>query len=107
MIVKRDEVEVLKADPEGFEISMADGRTKRGRYCRDCAARVWGEPVKFPQLLVLRPGTFDEPLEFAPFGDIWTASAQPWVSFTDGPKFAGQPDSPSDLVQAWQSLGTE
>ena len=104
MIVKREEVEVLKAKPEAFEISMPDGRTKRGRYCQNCAARVWGEPVKLPQLFVLRPGTFDEAPGIAPFGDIWTASAQSWVGFTEGPKFAGQPDNPLALVEAWQSL---
>ena len=62
------------------------------------------EPVKFPQLFVLRPGTFDDAPRFAPFGDIWTASAQSWVAFTEGPKFAGQPDSPLALIEAWQSL---
>ncbi|MFQ5417681.1 MAG: GFA family protein [Myxococcota bacterium] len=107
MIANREEVEVLTVEPEGFEISMPDGRTKRGRYCQSCVARVWGEPVKFPQIFVLRPGTFDDPPGFAPFGDIWTASARSWVSFTEGPKFAGQPDSPLALVEAWQSLGTE
>ena len=101
MIVKREDAEILKAEPEVFEISMPDGRTKRGRFCRNCATRVWGEPANFPQIFSLRPGTFDALPEFAPFGDIWTASAQAWVSFTEGPKFPGQPKNPTALVQAW------
>ena len=102
MIVSREAVEVLKGNPEYFQVSMPDGRTKRGRYCPDCIARVWGEPIKLPQLFVLRPGTFDDPPSYAPFGDIWTRSAQSWVSFTRGPRFEGQPGDPLALVRAWQ-----
>lgn len=102
MIVPRENVEILAGEPAGFEISMPDGRTKRGRYCRRCAARVWGEPVKVPQIYVLRPGTFDTPMERAPFGDIWTSSARPWVAFTEGPQFEVQPKDPLALVKAWK-----
>jgi len=102
MIAKRDDVLLLQGEPACFRISMPDGRVKCGRFCADCAARVWGEPPKFPQLFVLRPGTFDAPVALPPFGDIWTASARTWVSFTDGPAFEGQPDDPLALVRAWQ-----
>ncbi len=103
MIVKADEVNILKGSPALFEIEMSDGRTKRGRYCGRCAARVWGEPVKLPTLFVLRPGTFDEALLFPPFGDIWTSEAQAWVAFNDGPRFPVQPEDSLALVRAWKA----
>ena len=103
MIARREDVSVLDGEPAGFRISMLDGRVKCGRFCAKCAARVWGEPVKLPQLVVLRLGTFDAPPAFPPCGDIWTASARPWVSFTDGPRFEGQPEDPLALVRAWNA----
>ena len=102
MIAKREDLDTLQGDPARFLVSMPDGRVKCGRFCASCAARLWGEPVKLPQLVVLRPGTFDAALKHPPFGDIWTASACPWVSFTKGPRFEGQPEAPLALVRAWQ-----
>jgi len=102
MIVKRDDVELLQGTPQMFQVQVSGGRTKRGTFCRACSARVWGAPVKVPQLYVLRPGTFDTPFPRPPFGDIWTRSARPWVSFTAGPQFEAQPPDPLALVKAWQ-----
>jgi hypothetical protein len=102
MIARREELTTLAGEPARFRVSMSDGRVKCGRFCANCAARVWGEPVRFPQLVVLRPGTFDTPPAVPPFGDIWTRSARPWVSFTEGPRFEVQPEDVLALVRAWQ-----
>jgi hypothetical protein len=101
MIARRNDLEALHGEPKRFQISMPDGRIKRGLFCGECAARVWGEPAKIPQLVVLRPGTFDTAPGAPPLGDIWTRSARPWVAFTDGPRFEGQPEDPLALVRAW------
>jgi hypothetical protein len=102
MIVQRDQVDEIVGEPATFEVGMPDGRTKRGCYCGSCAARVWGEPVKLPEIRVLRPGTLDDPGCWTPFGDIWTASARSWVRLTEGPHFEGQPEDPMALVRAWR-----
>ncbi|MEM7412136.1 MAG: GFA family protein [Myxococcota bacterium] len=102
MIVRREDVTSLATAPDAFGIDMEDGRKLRGRYCRACTARLWGEPVQVPQVLVLRPGTFDEPVPEAPFGDIWTRRAHPWTARTAGPQFEGQPEDPLAMVHAWQ-----
>jgi len=107
MIAKREDLELLQGTPQMFQVEMSDGRTKRGCFCQTCAARVWGEPVKLPQLYVLRPGTFDVPFPRPPFGDIWTSSARPWVSFTAGPQFESQPSDALALVKAWQQQSYE
>ena len=103
LVASAEHVALVSGNPKAFRISMPDGRIKSGRFCSNCAARVWGEPVRWPQIRVLRPGTFDQLLPFAPFGDIWTASAQPWVAFTQGPQFPGQPEDDGALVKAWRT----
>lgn len=106
MIVRREDVELLQGEPSLAEVCMPDGRLKRNRHCVGCATRLWGEPVRFPQLLVLRPGTLDQPETYTPYGDIWTASARSWVGFTGGPRFERQPEDPLALSRAWRDRGS-
>ena len=103
MIVRREALALVQGEPRSYDVTLPDGRSKRGRFCDRCAARVWGEPVRFPQVRVLRPGTLDDPGAFEPFGHIWTRSRRPWVSIPPGqPCFEGQPEDPLALVRAWR-----
>lgn len=102
LIASAEHVKALSGDPRRFRVTLPDGRIKSGRFCGRCAARVWGEPARWPQLRVLRPGTFEGPLPWAPYGDLWTDHAQPWVSFTAGPRFPRQPEDDGALVKAWR-----
>jgi hypothetical protein len=102
MIVARDALELLQGEPRRYDIGLADGRRKRGRFCGDCGTRLWGEPVKFPRVAVVRPGTLDDTTWLDPIGHIWTRSAQPWVSIPEHTlNFEGQP-GPMDLIKAWR-----
>jgi len=103
LIASAEHVTLVAGSPASFRLPMPDGRIKAGRFCARCATRIWGEPAAWPQLRVLRPGTFHEPPPFAPFGDIWTASARPWVARTQGPHFPGQPEDDGALVAAWRT----
>lgn len=105
MVIQRDALEVLQGEPQEFSLEMPDGRRKHGRFCGRCAARIWGEPARFPGLANLRPGTLDDTSWLRPIAHIWTRSAQPWVEIPgDTLTFAGQPegDDVADLVRAWR-----
>jgi len=56
MIVSRSAFALLQGEPRSYELTLPDGRTRRGRFCGMCATRLWGEPVKFPQVVIMRPG---------------------------------------------------
>ena len=102
MIVRREALEPLSGELALVPVTMPDGREKRAVRCAHCGTRVWGEPAKVPQVRTLRPGTLDDPGAFEPYGNIWTASARPWVSFAPGPRFERQPEDPLAMVRAWQ-----
>jgi hypothetical protein len=38
----------------------------------ECGTKVWNEPLSFPSILVLRPGTLDDASWARPVGNIWT-----------------------------------
>ena len=105
MIVRTDALELISGSPAMFEVELPEGRRDRGRFCLSCATRLWHETDAYPQIRGLRPGTLDEASRYTPYGDVWTRSAQPWVSFTAGPQFEQQPDDPLALVKAWRSRG--
>src|SRR5881296_736407 len=83
------------------------GLQKNGRFCGECSTRLWGEPLKFPQVVVLQPGTLDDTSWLHPIGHIWTRSAQPWISIPkDTLNFEGQPEDPMVLINAWRDRTT-
>jgi hypothetical protein len=103
MIVPKSTLELLQGEPRGYSVTMADGREKKVRFCGTCGTRLWGEPPRFPQIAVVRPGSLDDTSWIYPVAHIWTGSAQPWVSIpNDTPNFEGQPDDPMALINAWQ-----
>ena len=103
MVVSGHAFERLRGDPRRYVLTLPDGREKSGRFCETCGSRLWGEPTKFPQLVVVRAGTLDDTTYLDPVGHIWTRSAQPWVRIPEGVLvFAGEPD-PGMLFEAWQA----
>jgi hypothetical protein len=106
MVVARDHLSLLQGEARSYRARMPDGREKQGRFCGACATRLWGEPPKYPEIFVLRPGTLDDTSWLAPVGHIWTRSAQPWVPIPDDTlNFQGQPGDRLALVRAWQERG--
>jgi hypothetical protein len=104
MPVRGDSIEVLRGEPARYEVVTAEQRRKRGKRCSSCGARLWGEPVRFPRIAILRPGTLDDPSWARPIAHIWLRSAQPWVPIPDGAlRFEGQPEDDLQLLRAWKS----
>jgi hypothetical protein len=102
MIVSRTALDLLQGEPQRYAVTLADGRQKHGTYCGGCATRLWGEPVKFPQVVNVEPGTLDDTTWLRPVAHIWTRSAQPWVLIPPGTlTFEAQPVDPMALINAW------
>jgi len=107
MIVFKSALELRQGDPRTYAVTLSDGRQKHGKFCGECGTRLWGEPPKFPLVVVVQPGTLDDTTSLHPIGHIWTRSAQPWISIPkDTLNFETQPDDPMVLINAWQELAT-
>ena len=61
-----------------FELTADSGQKTRRAFCAECGSRLFGEPGSRPDLVMIRAGSLDDPSEFRPSRDIYTASAQPW-----------------------------
>ena len=107
MIVLKSGLHLLQGEPRVYAVTLSDGRELREKFCGECSTRLWGEPPKFHQIVVIRPGTLDDTTWLRPIGHIWTRSAQPWVSIPkDTVNFEGQPDDPMVLINAWRDRAT-
>ncbi len=106
MVVLKTALQLLQGDPRAYAVTT-DGIQRRGRFCGECSTRLWGEPPKLPQIVVVQPGTLDDTTWLRPIGHIWTRSRQPWVSIpNDTVNFERQPDDPMVMVKAWQDRAT-
>lgn len=102
MILSRTAVDLLQGDPQHYGVTLADGRQKHGTFCGTCATRLWSEPVEFPQVVNVVPGTLDDTTWLRPIAHIWTRSKQPWVVIPPGTlTFEGPPADPMALINAW------
>jgi hypothetical protein len=101
MVVPRDAIVLQKGAPRDYRVTMPDGRIKTGKTCPDCSGRLWGEPVKAPQIAIIQPGTLDDTSWIRPVAHIWTRSAQPGTVFeTNARKFEGNAP-PGELARLW------
>jgi hypothetical protein len=103
MVVRRRSFEVIVGTPRTYAVTVEGGHVRRGRFCDACGTRLWGEPARLPEVLVLRPGTLDDTTWLVPVAHIWTRSAQPWMSFGDAARFETQPPDPRALVELWRA----
>jgi len=102
MIMRREDVELLKGELVGFDKAADSGRTVRMLGCARCGTKIWNEPLSFTAILVVKPGTLDDMSWAVPVGNIWTASKAPWVAIDDAlVNFPGQPPDRQPLYDAW------
>jgi hypothetical protein len=76
MLVPRDAVKIV-GDVKYYD-AIGDSGSIVGRgFCPNCGARLFSKPP-IPEFLGIMAGSLDDPSEFQPSMDIYTASAQPW-----------------------------
>lgn len=80
------------------------GNERFGLFCGDCGSRIANGQTPSIGMLSLRAGTFDDTSWVEPAGDIWTKSAQGWVSFR-GLTAEGQPKDYGPFIEAFRAQG--
>lgn len=102
MIVKTETLELTAGVLAPYDKSADSGRTVRVMRCPHCGVNVYNEPLASPHMRVVKPGTLDDASWAVPVGNIWTASALPWVRIEPTvPNFPGQPADRQPLFDAF------
>lgn len=71
---------ITHGSPQYFALTADSGQTTKRAFCAACGSPLFGLPGSVPDLVTIRVGSLDDPSEFRPSQDIYTASAQPWDS---------------------------
>ena len=69
---------VTRRQPRYFDVTADSGHTTRRAFCAECGSPLFGQPGSRPDMVTIRAGSLDDPSDFRPSRDIFTASAQPW-----------------------------
>lgn len=75
-----------------FDSKADSGNTISRGFCPNCGSQLFARLQMLPNLLGLRAGTLDDPGDFHPKMNIYTASAAHWDHMNpDLPKFPQSP----------------
>lgn len=95
ILVPRNAV-TIAGDVKYYEVTGDSGGTVGRGFCPNCGSTLFSKPP-MPEFMGITAGSLDDPSEFKPSMDFYTASAQPWDYMNpDLPKFAKMP--PPDAV---------
>jgi len=104
MPIRSDSLEQLSGTLVAYDKPADSGRVVRMHACAVCGFKLWNEPLASPGMLVLKPGTLDDPGWAVPIGNIWTDSALAWVAIDPAlVNFPGQPPDRQPLYDAWSA----
>ena len=98
MWVRRTDLELLEGEPSRYTVTGESGKTKVACYCAKCTARLWGEPIKAPDLAIVQAVESDEPPFYFLLGkaalknarlklDALKADFDKWADVTEGADF--------------------
>lgn len=92
MLVPRNAVTIV-GEVKYHEVTGDSGSLVGRGFCPNCGSRLFSKPP-MPELFGIMAGSLDDPSEFQPKVDCYTASAQPWDYMNpDLPKFSKFPSS--------------
>jgi hypothetical protein len=92
--------------PRTYEWTSDAGNRRVGWFCGTCGSRIAHGQVPSSGVLSVRGGTLDDTSWVEPVGDIWTRSAQPWVTRAGGRlQVAQQPADYAPFVERFRAQG--
>jgi hypothetical protein len=74
------------------DVKAESGNTMSRGFCPECGSRLFAKTSAIPDLAMITAGSLDDPSQYKPSMDIFTASAQPWDHMDPAlPKFPKMP----------------
>ena len=91
VVVADPDMEVT-GTPATYAVRTTSGGLATRSFCAHCGSPMFTRGDANPGFVSVRFTTLDNTAHFQPMLEIWTASAQPWVCFSEAiPRFAQSP----------------
>lgn len=102
LTVPRDAVVIVEGEPKTWIRGADGGRKVTCLFCDNCGTRLFHSRSYNQQTINVKAGTLDDTSWLRPVGNIWTSSAQPWVTISGSMlNYDGQPDDVCRLWEKW------
>jgi hypothetical protein len=96
----------VAGEPRVVEWASDAGNTRWGSFCGACGSRIGHGARPSNGVLSIRGGTLDDTSWVEPVADIWTRSAQPWMTLGEGRlKYDRQPSDYEPILGAFRAQG--
>jgi hypothetical protein len=82
----------ISGNPKTYAVQASSGSLATRSFCADCGSPLFTASQSNPQFTSIRFPSLDDPSDFKPMLDIYTANAQDWVCLD--PAIAHFPQSP-------------
>jgi len=100
MIVNDKDIEVVQGKVAKKTLDYNGIKVQR-HHCAQCGTPFWFSADEYPNIVALKPGTFDDTSWFRPIAHIWVRSAQSWIILDKStPQYEKQPEI-SELMELW------
>ena len=95
---------LLQGEPASVVRRAASGREIHGFFCAACGTRLFDRFPAFPDIMVLKAGTLDDPRGLEPVAQFWTSCKQDWVVLpADQLHDARQPDGFDAVIARYRA----
>lgn len=91
MVVVSDQFEPILGRLKSFTRRAGSGNVLRCFFCPECGTRIYNRKEGGPDVVILKPGTLDDPRDVLPSRQLWSSEKQDWVEFPGLPGFDRQP----------------
>ena len=102
MPVPRDAFQILKGTPQRWSRPSASGRAVACFFCGACGTRLFHQPARNQKITNIKPGTLDDTSWLRPVGNLWTSSAQPWVTLSNDMLNISQQPTHQETVEMYK-----
>ncbi len=102
LTVPRAAIQIVRGQPKMWTRNADSGRSVTCAFCANCGTRLFHDRSYNRETINIKAGTLDDPNWLRPIGNIWTDSAQPWVTISDELlNYPGQPENTDRLWEKW------
>ncbi len=91
MVIAADQFTSLRGELKSFGRIAASGSTMNCYFCPQCGTRIYNQKTGGENVVILKPGTLDDPKSIKPSRQLWTSEKQDWIELSGLAAFDQQP----------------
>ena len=98
-------VQVTTGEVTSYEVTAFSGQPARHNFCNQCGSPIGLDLDAYPDIQIMRSGSFDDPSHFKPTANLWMSNALPWDKHDESLLSCEKNISDEELAELMATLG--